>query len=47
MFDFTNIVKDQTNYEMRINEKSYTSFEISNKLRNQKMLTKIFDEYKQ
>ena len=32
---------------MKINEESHASFEILNKLKNQKMLTKIFDEYKQ
>ena len=47
MFDFTNIVKNQTNREMRINEKSHVSFEISNKSKNKNLLTKIFDEYKQ
>ena len=34
MFDFTNIVKDQANHEVRINEKSHAFFKISNKLRN-------------
>ena len=47
MFDFTNIVKGQTSREIKINEKSHASFDISNKLKNQKALTKIFDEYKQ
>ena len=47
MFNFTNIVKSQTNHEVKINEKSHASFEISNKSKNQKKLTKIFDEYKQ
>ena len=47
MFDFTNIVKNQTNHEMRINEGSHASFKISNKSKNQNVLTKILDEYKQ
>ena len=47
MFDFTNIVKDQTSHEMKINEKSHASFEILNKLKNQRALTKIFNKYKQ
>ena len=47
MFDFTNIVKGQTNYEVRINEENHASFEISNKLKNQNALMRIFDEYKQ
>ena len=47
MFDFTNIVKNQTSHEVRINERNHASFEISNKSRSRKELTKIFDEYKQ
>ena len=47
MFDFTNIIKDQTSHEVRINEGSHAPFEISNKLKNRNALTRIFDEYKQ
>ena len=47
MFDFTNIVKGQASHEVRINEESHASFEISNKSKSQNALTKIFDEYKQ
>ena len=47
MFDFTNIIKDQTSHEMRINEESHAFFEISNKSKSKNLLTKIFDEYKQ
>ena len=47
MFDFTNIVKDQASHEVKINERSHASFEISNKLRSRNALAKIFDEYKQ
>ena len=47
MFNFTNIVKDQTSHEVKINEENHASFEISNKSKSQKMLMKIFDEYKQ
>ena len=47
MFDFTNIIKGQASHKMKINEESHASFEISNKSRNQKMLTRIFDKYKQ
>ena len=32
---------------MKINEESHASFEISNKLRNKDLFTKILDEYKQ
>ena len=47
MFDFTNIVKGQANHEMKINEESHASFEISNKLKSRNALTRILDEYKQ
>ena len=47
MFDFTNIVKSQTNHEIKIDEKNHAPFEISNKLKNKNLFTKIFDEYKQ
>ena len=47
MFDFTNIVKDQTSHEVKINEKSHVSFEISNKSKSQNTLARILDEYKQ
>ena len=47
MFDFTNIVKNQTNQKMKINEESHASFEISNKSKSRNALTRIFDEYKQ
>ena len=47
MFDFTNIVKDQASHEVRINEESHASFEISNKLKSRNALMRIFDEYKQ
>ena len=47
MFDFINIVKGQASHEMRINEESHASFEISNKSKSQNELTRIFDEYKQ
>ena len=47
MFDFTNIVKGQASHEVRINEGSHASFEISNKSRSKNLLKGIFDEYKQ
>ena len=47
MFDFTNIVKDQTSREVKVNEESHASFEISNKSRSKNLLTRILDEYKQ
>ena len=47
MFDFTNIVKDQTSHEVKINEENHALFEISNKLRSKNLLTRILDEYKQ
>ena len=47
MFNFINIVKDQTSHEVKINEESHASFEISNKSRSKNLLTRIFDEYKQ
>ena len=47
MFDFTNIVKGQTNHKVRINEESHASFEISNKSKSRNVLTRILDEYKQ
>ena len=47
MFNFTNIVKNQTSHEMKINKESHASFEISNKSRSWNALMKIFDEYKQ
>ena len=47
MFDFTNIVKGQTNHKVKINEGSYASFEISNKSKSKNLLTRILDEYKQ
>ena len=47
MFNFTNIVKNQTSHKVKINEESHASFEISNKLRNKDLFTKILDEYKQ
>ena len=47
MFDFTNIVKGQANHEVRIDEESHTSFEISNKSKGQNALKRILDEYKQ
>ena len=47
MFDFTNIVKDQTSHEMRINEENHAPFEISNKSRSRNAFTKILNEYKQ
>ena len=47
MFDFTNIVKGQTSHKVRINEGNHASFEISNKSKNQNVLTRILDEYKQ
>ena len=47
MFDFTNIVKDQASHEVRINEESHASFEISNKSKSQNALTRIFNKYKQ
>ena len=47
MFDFTNIVKGQTNHEVRINEENHASFGISNKSRSKELFTKILDEYKQ
>ena len=47
MFDFTNIVKNQTNHEVRINEGSHAPFEILNKSRSRNVLTRILDEYKQ
>ena len=47
MFDFTNIVKDQTSHEVRINKGSHAPFEISNKSRSKNLLTRILDEYKQ
>ena len=47
MFDFTNIVKNQASHKVRNDEKSHASFEISNKLKNKNLLTKIFNEYKQ
>ena len=46
MFDFINIVKGQTSHEVKINKESHAPFEISNKLKNQNALTRIFDEYK-
>ena len=47
MFNFTNIVKGQASHEVRINEESHASFEISNKSKSRNVLTRIFDEYKQ
>ena len=47
MFDFTNIVKDQTSHKVKINEGSHASFEISNKSKSRNALTRILDEYKQ
>ena len=47
MFDFINIVKDQTSHEVKINEENHASFEISNKLKNRNAFTRILDEYKQ
>ena len=47
MFNFTNIVKNQMNHEVRINEESHALFEISNKSKSRNALTKILDEYKQ
>ena len=47
MFDFTNIVKNQTSHEVKIDEESHAPFKISNKLRSKDLLTRIFDEYKQ
>ena len=47
MFNFTNIVKDQTSHEVKINEENHAPFEISNKSKSQNTLTRIFDEYKQ
>ena len=47
MFDSTNIVKGQTNHEVKINEGNHASFEISNKSRSRNAFMRIFDEYKQ
>ena len=47
IFDFTNIVEDRANHEVKINEESHAPFKISNKSRSQNVLTRIFDEYKQ